>query len=179
LVNTFFDRRKTATHPAGFVLDACIHFVAIIRFLLAANGQTVKMTSAHTKLIDPALPPVDSVFALLQTDRGVSGTFSFSVGISSLDGIEYDIVTDKGNICVRGPTVVTTAITDQASKAIENKFEDPMTFGVPDEFAAFGEALAGSTLDSRISIEEALADLQLLEAMLKSGEQNGQPVTIG
>lgn len=169
-------RRQAGSHPAGFVLDACIHFVAILRFLLAAGGNTITATSADAKMLDPALPPVDSVFAVIQTDKDVSGTFRFSVGIPFLDEIEYDIVTDKGIVSVRGPTVVTTKTKDETGKVVESKFEDAMTFGVPDEFAAFGAALNGSELDSRISVEEAMADLQLLEAMLKS---NGQNVKIG
>lgn len=154
------------------MLDACIHFVAILRFLLAAGGHTLTTTSAYAKLLDPALPPVDTVFALLHTDKAVSGTFRFSVGIPFLDGIEYDIVTDKGIVRVEGPTVVKTQLRDDAGKTVESKFEDDMTFGVPDEFAAFGAALNGSELDSRVSIEEAVSDLQLLEAMLRSNGEN-------
>ncbi|KAK5053848.1 hypothetical protein LTR84_001810 [Exophiala bonariae] len=170
------DWRQAASHPAGFVLDACIHFIAILRFLLAAGGHTIATTSAHATMLDPALPPVDSVFAVLQTDKAASGTFRFSVGIPFLDGIDYDIVTDMGIVSVRGPTVVTTQLKDDAGKVIEDKFEDDMTFGVPDEFAAFGAALNGVKLDSRISVEEAMADLKLLEAMLRS---NGHNVQLG
>jgi predicted dehydrogenase len=157
------------------VLDACIHFVAILRYLLAATGQNVADVSSHAKLLDPALQPVDSVFAVVQTNEGVGGTFSFSVGIPVMDGIDYDIVTDKGVVSVRGPVAVATNIKDEAGNMIGEQHEDEMTFGVPDEFAAFGAALSGSQLDPRISVEEALADLQLLEAMLKS---NGQRVEV-
>ncbi|KIW18212.1 hypothetical protein PV08_02500 [Exophiala spinifera] len=169
------DWRQTASHPAGFVLDACIHFVAILRFLLAAGGHTLATAAASAKLLDPALPPVDTVFALLETDKAVTGTFRFSVGIPFLDGIDYDIVTDKGVVHVQGPTVVTTRLRNAAGIIVESKFEDEMTFGVLDEFASFGAALNGSEMDTRISFQEALLDLQLLEAMLKS---NGESVSI-
>lgn len=163
-------------------MDSCIHFVAILRYLLAANGQKVNVTSTYTKLLDPALPPIDSVFSLLQTDRGVSGQFSFSLGIPSLDGITYEIVTDRGNIVIDGPAVVTTTGTPtcgvSSSKLTEERYEDIMTFGVPEEFAAFEALLQGKEMDSRISIEEALADLRLLEAMVRSGEQNGQTIKV-
>lgn len=167
-------------------MDSCIHFVAILRYLLAANGQEIDITSTYTKLLDPALPPIDSVFSLLQTDQGVSGQFSFSLGIPSLDGITYEIVTDQGNIVVDGPAVVvTTPIPTSTSsgsssspKLTEKRYEDPMTFGVPEEFAAFEALLQGKELDARISIEEALADLRLLETMVQSGEQNGRPLKV-
>lgn len=50
--------------------------------------------------------------------------------------------------------------------------------GVPPEVRAWDEAIMASKIDSRQSPEEALADLKLLEAMVKSGEQNGQPVPL-
>lgn len=163
-------------------MDSCIHFVAILRYLLAANGQRVDVTSTYTKLLDPALPPIDSVFSLLQTDQGVSGQFSFSLGIPSLDGITYEIVTDQGNVVIDGPAVVTTTGTPtsggSSSKLTDKRYEDAMTFGVPEEFAAFEALLQGKELDSRISVEEALADLRLLETMVRSGEQNGQPLKV-
>lgn len=173
-----FLRRQAPSHPAGFVLDSCIHFVAILRYLLAASSQKVAFTSSHTRSIDAALPPIDSVFSLLQTDQGVSGQFSFSLGVSSLDGITYEFITDKGNVCIDGPAIVTTAPKPGEMKLSESRHEDIPTFGVPEEFAAFEAALRGSPLDPKISIEEALADLRLLEAMLKSGEHNGQPVPV-
>lgn len=179
---SIYDRRQSPTHPSGFVLDSCIHFVAILRYLLAANGQRVDVTSTYTKLLDPALPPIDSVFSLLQTDQGVSGQFSFSLGIPSLDGITYEIVTDQGNVVIDGPAVVTTTGTPtsggSSSKLTDKRYEDAMTFGVPEEFAAFEALLQGKELDSRISVEEALADLRLLETMVRSGEQNGQPLKV-
>lgn len=91
-------------------------------------------------------------------------------------------MTDQGNIVIDGPAVVTTTGTPasggSSSKLTEQRYEDAMTFGVPEEFAAFEALLQGKELDSRISIEEALADLRLLEAMVRSGEQNGQPLKV-
>ena len=176
--HTMQHRRQLGTHPAGFVLDACIHFVAILRYLLAANGKTISQVSALTKLIDPALPPIDTVLALVSTSSGISGTFHFSVGISTLDGIDYEIVTDKGNIRVQGPDTVLTVLRDKDKKLVENELKDEFTFGVVEEFAAFSSALKGGEMDSRITPKEALADLQLLEAMLISGEKHGAPVAV-
>jgi predicted dehydrogenase len=95
--------------------------------------------------------------------------------VPHLDEIEYDIVTDAGNVCVRGPTKVLTELRNKDGKMVKEEFTDDMTFGVPDEFAAFASALQGSSLDSRISADEALRDLQLLEAMLESGNSGAQP----
>lgn len=46
--------------------------------------------------------------------------------------------------------------------------------GVPSEIRIWGEAIQAGKADPKRSPEEALADLEILEAMLKSGEQNGQ-----
>lgn len=50
--------------------------------------------------------------------------------------------------------------------------------GVPAEVRAWGEAIRSGKPDPRQSPEEALADLSLIEAMLKSGEQGGVPVAV-
>jgi predicted dehydrogenase len=50
--------------------------------------------------------------------------------------------------------------------------------GVPPEVRTWGEAIMAGRADPRQSPEEALADLELLEAMLKSGEQNGQAMSL-
>jgi predicted dehydrogenase len=170
-------RRQTPSHPAGFVLDACIHFLAILRFLLGASGEKLEITSAYTRQLSPALPPMDSVFAILQTEKGVSGTFTFSVGVPHTDSIEYDIFTDKGTIKVQGPTSVVTELHNDG-KVLREELKDEFTFGVPEEFAAFASALTGSSLDSRVSVEEAFADLKVLDALLKSGQQSGHSVQI-
>ncbi len=50
--------------------------------------------------------------------------------------------------------------------------------GVPPEVRIWGEAIMAGKADPRQSPEEALADLDLLEAMLRSGEQNGQAMPL-
>jgi predicted dehydrogenase len=54
----------------------------------------------------------------------------------------------------------------------------PLMWGVKEEVAAFAESISSGKLDSRLSISEALQDLRILEAMLKSAEAEGQPVSI-
>lgn len=50
--------------------------------------------------------------------------------------------------------------------------------GVPPEVRAWGEALAAGKANERQSPEEALADLELIEASLRSGEQGGKPIAL-
>jgi hypothetical protein len=63
-------------------------------------------------------------------------------------------------------------------KGLEEKkmFQDANKNGIYAEFVAFGKAVLGGTGDGRGDPEEALADLAILEFMLKSGEKGGWPI---
>ena len=50
--------------------------------------------------------------------------------------------------------------------------------GVTPEVRAWGEALAAGKVNERQSPEEALADLEIIEASLRSGEQGGKPIAL-
>ena len=50
--------------------------------------------------------------------------------------------------------------------------------GVKQEVQAWAEGIQSGEIDPRLSAAEALKDLELLEAMLRSGEQNGTPIDI-
>lgn len=50
--------------------------------------------------------------------------------------------------------------------------------GVPPEIRKWGEALASGQANPKQSPEEALADLEILEACLRSGEQGGKPIQL-
>lgn len=127
------------------------------------------------------LPPVDTVHAILRTDNGRSGSYISSVGIEAKLAMEFEIVTDKGSVTYRPFQMqVVTKLKDQQKQGKwEEKTEPaPLMWGVKEEVAAFAESISSGKLDSRLSISEALQDLRILEAMLKSAEAEGQPVSI-
>lgn len=159
--------RKVPTHQGGFLLDGGVHFVAGIRLLVGTEEPFISV-SAHSTQLQKHLPPVDTVDATLKTKNGVTGTVSISFG-STFKASGYSVACEKGVVNVMKETV---RIGD-ATKEVPNE-----KTGVPPEVRIWGEAIIAGKADPRQSPEEALADLEILEAMLRSGEQNGQAMPL-
>ena len=138
-----------------------------MRFLLGPENPLVSV-SAHTTQLQKHLPPVDTIEASAKTKNGAVGSFSISFG-ATYKGFEYTVACEDGFVSVDRPKVTIDDKTDT--------IEDEKT-GVPPEVRQWGRALAAGSANSRQSPEEALADLELLEAMLKSGDEGGQPVVL-
>lgn len=100
-----------------------------------------------------------------KTKQGTVGTISISFGTTA-KGREWTIGADKGSVSVNFDGVT-----------IDDKVEEVANegSGVVPEVRAWGEALAAGTVNEKQSPEEALADLELIEAMLVSGSQDGKP----
>lgn len=160
------------------MLDGGVHFVAVLRTLLAAVGETVNCVAAYTTSLQEHLPPVDTVHAILRTSNGRSGTYTSSVGIEAKRVMEFEIVTDKGSVIYRPFQM--EIITRQK---LEGKWEEqsetaPLMWGVKEEVAAFAEGISRGEMDSRLSPSEALEDVRIVEAMLRSGGAQGLPVDV-
>lgn len=164
--------RKTPEYQGGFLLDGGVHFVAATRLLLAGAGEEVKRISAFTVQLQPHLPPVDTMQVLLQVGSGVSGTLSVSCGTTDA-GSEYVFAAEKGTVTVLRGKVVTTI----DGKSEEKVFEDEGS-GVKQEVKAWAEGLAQGKPNAQQSPQEALEDLKILEAALRSGEEGGQPIEL-
>ena len=164
--------RKVPEYQGGFLLDGGVHFVAGTRLLLEGAGEKVTRLSAFTAQMQQHLPPVDTLHASLQVDSGASGTLSVSVGTTD-SGSEYVVAAEKGTVTVlRGKVVVT-----QDGKSEQKEFPDEGS-GVKQEVKAWAEGLAQGKPNERQSPQEALEDLKILEAALRSGEQGGKPIEI-
>jgi predicted dehydrogenase len=124
--------------------------------------------SAYTTQLQDHLPPVDTIDATAKAKNGATGTISISFG-TTLSGSEWTVACQDGVVSVaRGKVSIgnkTEEIQDERS-------------GVPPEVRAWGEALAAGKTNERQSPEEALADLELIEASLRSGEQGGKPIAL-
>ncbi|KAL9109549.1 MAG: hypothetical protein Q9227_005885 [Pyrenula ochraceoflavens] len=159
--------RKTPDHQGGFLLDAGVHFIAGIRLLLGKENPVTNL-SAQTVQLQKHLPPVDTVDAALKARNGATGTMSMSFG-TTFSGMEWKVACEKGVVSVSNGSV---KIGEK-----EKKVEDEAS-GVPPEVRAWGKALSEGKVNERQSPEEALADLEILEAMLKSGENGGERVEL-
>lgn len=124
--------------------------------------------SAYTTQLQTHLPPVDTIEATAKAKNGAVGSISISFG-TTYKGSEWTIACEQGFVSISRDKVTIDDKTDIV--------KDERT-GVPPEVSEWGRALAAGSSNPRQSPEEALADLELLEAMLKSGEQGGQPVAL-
>jgi predicted dehydrogenase len=165
--------RKTPEYQGGFLLDGGVHFIAGTRLLLQGGGEAPAKLSAFTAQLQPHLPPVDTLHATVQLGSGASGTVTISFGTTD-KGSEYVVAAEKGTVHVsRGKVVVSRAGEEDAVK----EFADEGS-GVKQEVRAWAEGLEKGEADAAQSPEEALKDLQVLEAALRSGEQGGQVVEL-
>lgn len=124
--------------------------------------------SANTAQLQDHLPPVDTIDATAKAKNGATGTMSISFG-TTLKGSECTVACEDGVVSVAGGKVTIGDKTEE----IKNE-----RTGVPPEVRAWGEALAAGKVNERQSPEEALADLELIEASLRSGEQGGKPMAL-
>jgi predicted dehydrogenase len=163
--------RKKPGYQGGFLLDGGVHFVAGTRLLLGESAKPTSL-SAYTTLLQEHLPPVDTVNSIWQTKSGVSGTFSVSFG-TTLSGSEYTVACEKGSV-----TIVRSKVTVREGEEKEGKFAEKdfpgEGSGVKAEVKAWAESIAAGKANPAQAPEEALADLEILEKMLKSGEGHGK-----
>lgn len=146
------------------MLDGGVHFVAGLRYLLGKDNPIVTI-SAHSAQLQDHLPPVDTVEATARTKTGAIGTISISFGTTA-KGTEWTVGSENGYVSLIDDDLVVDGN--------KQDFTNERT-GVPPEVRAWGEALATGKIDAKQTPEEALADLELIEAMLISG---GNPVEL-
>ncbi|KAK4988244.1 hypothetical protein LTR50_004070 [Elasticomyces elasticus] len=163
--------RKTPEYQGGFLLDGGVHFVAGTRMLLGADAR-VASVCAYTTQLQEHLPPVDTVDASFKLANGSSGTFSVSFG-TMFSGSEYAVACENGVV-----TVVRSTVTVKKDGKEESKTFDGEGAGVKQEVKAWAESLEKRSQNEEQRPEEALADLEILEAMLLSGEKHGRPMDL-
>jgi predicted dehydrogenase len=167
--------RKVPDYQGGFLLDGGVHQIAALRLLLKGGGVKVKSVAAQTAQLREWLPPVDTVDAALKLDNGATGILSMSFG-SSFDDAEMAVACEKGTVSVDRHGGVTVKLADQKEPRSEVKKNEEG--GVATEVWAWAKSIKRGKPDDEQSPEEALADVELLEALLKSGEKGGAPVEL-
>jgi glucose-fructose oxidoreductase len=156
--------RKTPAYQGGFLLDGGVHMVAALRLILGSDNP-ITTVSAQSQQLQEYLPPVDTVDAVVKTQSGATGVVSLSWGSSFSDNV-FEFACEKGVVRMHFDGVMVNGV------------DHPMEFdgkGVAPEVAEFAAAIVdGRPVETRQSPGEALADLEVLEGMLRSGEQNGE-----
>ncbi|OJJ45861.1 hypothetical protein ASPZODRAFT_17298 [Penicilliopsis zonata CBS 506.65] len=168
--------RSKPGFQGGYLLDAGIHFIAMLRYLLAATGQEIQHVAAFTSLQQPHLAPVDTLSGSLRTANGCTGTLQLSFGTPWKTVIQTEVVTSRGAVLIDfADVIVTSALDDGSQQAKTDKSSFDFGFGVEDEVRAFAKGISqpGSAVDPRCTPREALKDLVILQKLLESGQNNG------
>ncbi|OAA65039.1 NAD(P)-binding domain protein [Cordyceps fumosorosea ARSEF 2679] len=175
--------RKTPAFQGGFLLDGGVHFAAGARMLLLRSTDATgdagadvdaeaearpARVSARTALVRPHHAPVDSVAALVTTHGGATGTYQHSVG-STISAYEFDVAYERGSVRICDGEV-TVAVGGR--EPVRRTFE--RASGVPEEVAAWAAGIRDGKPHPAQSAREALADLEFIEKMLQSAEQDGK-----
>ncbi|KAI9719890.1 MAG: hypothetical protein M1828_006020 [Chrysothrix sp. TS-e1954] len=165
--------RKTPEYQGGFILDAGVHFVATLRYLLGRNNALSHLAAFTVQLRDD-LPPVDTVNATLRSKTGVSDTFTISMA-TTFKGSGYIISCEKGTVTVffDDDRVVVTRGSEESTQSFPNQGK-----GVKQEVAVWAEGLSTGTQDDRLSPKQALSDLEVIEMLLQSGKKDGASVEL-
>lgn len=142
----------------------------MLRLLLTPSDDRVASVSALTSQLQAHLPPVDTVDALIRTQKGVQGTFSVSSG-TTISGFEFTVACEKGSVTV-GRDIVTVRESEQRDAKERTVDFAGQGSGVTEEVKAWAEGLAVAALDvdERQSPAEALRDLAIVSHQASSYE---------
>jgi predicted dehydrogenase len=161
--------RKKPEFQGGFLLDGGVHFAAGMRMLLGSDAKVIK-ASAFTAQNQEHMLPIDSVDATFKLANGATGNWSVSFG-TTFTGAEWAVACEKGSVAVDGSKVTIKPLGGEA-KVVEKPDE---LGGVKQEVFAWAKSLVSGKQEPQQIPEEGLADLEILEAMLTSGDNGGQP----
>ncbi|WYZ44976.1 hypothetical protein EsH8_VIII_000292 [Colletotrichum jinshuiense] len=164
--------RRNPTHQGGYLLDGGVHYMAGLRYLLDAQpGNEIDTLVAFTNQIQDYLPPVDTADVILKTRSGVTGVFQISRG-TTLRADEWTVACEEGWVKIENEKV-----TISRNGQVEVKILPNERTGVPPEMRAWRASLSAGKLRPEQEPEAALADLELVELFLKSGQQGGVLLT--
>ena len=158
------DWRRAGDFPGGFLLDGGVHNMAALRLLM---GDALQVTG-FTALVREDMPPTDTLTASILFESGALGNFGMTFAAPSGSDSGLTVVCEQGMIRVRNDQLEIT----QSGQTDRSLFSE---HGVYNEFVAFADAIQNGA-PHRNTAREALRDVALLEAMLKSAE-SGAAVT--
>uniref|UniRef100_A0A060T881 ARAD1C34606p n=1 Tax=Blastobotrys adeninivorans TaxID=409370 RepID=A0A060T881_BLAAD len=158
--------RKEPEFQGGYILDAGVHFIALIRMV---SGQDITETQCQTAQWRSYLKPIDTVQAVFKLSGGALGTYSHSVSCPC-PKLEFLFVGSTGSMQVTGRDNGTTIVLCDADG---NERDRVFIDGQPmlEEHRAFVEAIKSGKAEQRASPEEALKDVAVIESMLGGGGQ--------
>jgi predicted dehydrogenase len=154
--------RMSGQVGGGFVLDAGVHHVAVLRMLMG-EIHAVKAVTRHFR---SDLPAPDTLASSLEFASGAVGHYFVTFAAQQGGDSPITVTGSEGTLrAQRGWIEVTTA-----AGVVRNPVRERT--GVEVELAAFVDAIERAT-PHRNSPEEALRDLEVIEAMFHSAAEEG------
>jgi predicted dehydrogenase len=149
--------RRSGRIPGGFLLDGGVHHVAALRLIL---GEIESVAALSTQA-SPHLPPADTLSATLRFASGVMGSYLACYAAASPWPPALHIVGDAGSLRVERGRI------DLTRGGATETISCPARDGLENELAAFADAIQHG-VPHRNTPQEALADLQVVEAILEA-----------
>lgn len=169
--------RNKPSWYGGFFVDAFVHAVAGVRSIIPYDVERVSAITSHRA---DYLPAPDTMVATVKWKNDIMGSISASY---AADTFKYEFeVTGKGGTLVlqrsttrAGYNLIITKGLGKSRTVQEEFFHFD---GLDQEFLAFARSCTGGDRRDDNTPTEALKDLEFVEALLKSGKQNGSIVTL-
>ncbi|KAF4551209.1 Oxidoreductase-like protein 6 [Elsinoe fawcettii] len=159
--------RKTPEYQGGFLLDGGVHFIAGIRLVLGKEAAISEVTGFAMQAQEH-LPPADTVVGAARLKNGGVGTIDLSFG-STGEGGDWIVCCEKGRVEVEWEAV---NIIEDGQKRTESFSK---TSGVTEEVQLWAKGIEAGKPDPKQTPQEALGDLEVLEALLNS---KGSPIKL-
>jgi len=168
-----FHSSDVAPHQRRWLLEDGIHYIAGLRFLLSAAGQRI----SHVTASPVHLQRADKTLATMQLANGNSGTFGISPETDPAAKFVIEVVTDQGGVTVLDTHCLALTKNEQMERPRRMK---PSTSdnGVKRMIAAFADSIGTGREDVRGSPTQALEDLKIVDAIVKSAEDGGKTVLV-
>lgn len=129
----------------------------------------------YSSLAQDYLAPVDTLSAAVKTRSGAIGSFNCSWGTTIQRVAEYTVACEKGSVTIEGDK---GWVHHKDGRKEEKDFPFTQGAGVLQEVEAWGTAIVQAKENPLLMPETTLGDLELLEGMLKSADENGAPKTL-
>lgn len=153
--------RRDTSFPGGYLTDGGVHHTAALRMIL---GEVVEVNATLTGH-RADLPPADTLAATLRFANGALGTYLATYAMRGPWPPHLYIVGTEGSLRVQRREIEVT------SQGATRKIECSGFDGVEKELAAFADTLRTGA-PHRCTPQEALADLAVIDAMLRSASSH-------
>ena len=158
--------RRDHSFPGGLFIDASVHHIAALRLVL---GEIIQVNAVGNSMRDD-LPGCDTLVASLRFSNGLLGSLNVTYAPNLWGGMRFVVCAENGFLIIDEQDVVLKYPTETRVFHFQN--DD----GVSAELAAFAAAIH-SGQPYRNTPEEALKDISVVEALLKSVD-TCSPITI-